>query len=141
MPLITRFLDVYPRISTNVFNSQFWVTKFQLCFSSRMLFSSQAFLTQIVIQLSWTIFFRTFFSHSVWRLIIYLFIYLFIFHFKISMFFSSLLSYFCLIQFYMWFNFIIGLNFIFLCFKLIIMHYHTEKQRKIKIQSKGKIKP
>ena len=29
----------------------------------------------------------------------------------------------------LWFNFILGLNFIFLCFKVIIMHYHTPKQR------------
>ena len=27
------------------------------------------------------------------------------------------------------FNFILGLNFIFFCFKLIIIHYHTQKQR------------
>ena len=30
----------------------------------------------------------------------------------------------------LWFNFILGLNFITLCFKLIIIHYHTQKQRK-----------
>ena len=30
------------------------------------------------------------------------------------------------------FIFFLGLNFIFLCFKLIITHYHTPKQRKIK---------
>ena len=29
----------------------------------------------------------------------------------------------------LWFNFILGLNFIFLCFKVIIIHYHTPKQR------------
>ena len=34
----------------------------------------------------------------------------------------------------LWFNFIVGLNFIFLCFKLIIIHYHTPKQRKIKFK-------
>ena len=27
------------------------------------------------------------------------------------------------------FNFILGLNFIFLCSKLIIIHYHTQKQK------------
>ena len=32
------------------------------------------------------------------------------------------------------FNFIFGLNFIFLCFKLIIIHHHTQKQRQIKKQ-------
>ena len=31
----------------------------------------------------------------------------------------------------LWFNFIRGWNFIFLCFKLIIISYHTQKQRKI----------
>ena len=30
----------------------------------------------------------------------------------------------------LWFNFILGLNFIFLFFKFIIIHYHTQKQRK-----------
>ena len=30
----------------------------------------------------------------------------------------------------LWFNFILGLNFIFLCFKLIIIYYHSPKQRK-----------
>ena len=29
------------------------------------------------------------------------------------------------------FNFILGLNFISLCFKLIMIHYHTQKQREI----------
>ena len=33
----------------------------------------------------------------------------------------------------MWFNFILGLNFIFLCLKVVIIYYHTPKQRKIKI--------
>ena len=31
----------------------------------------------------------------------------------------------------LWFNFILGLNFIILCFKLIIIHHHTKKQREI----------
>ena len=40
-----------------------------------------------------------------------------------------------LISLYMlWFNFILGLNFISLCFKLIIIHYHTQKQREIKFK-------
>ena len=29
------------------------------------------------------------------------------------------------------FNFIVGLSFIFFCFNLIIIHYHTQKQKKI----------
>ena len=44
------------------------------------------------------------------------------------------------IQVYMlWFNFILGLNFIFLCFKLIIIHYHTQKQREIKFKPRIKL--
>ena len=31
----------------------------------------------------------------------------------------------------LWFNFILGLNFIFFCFKVTTIHYHTQKQRKI----------
>ena len=38
----------------------------------------------------------------------------------------------------MWFNFILGINFIFLCFKLIIILYRTQKQRKIKMSTKDK---
>ena len=34
----------------------------------------------------------------------------------------------------LWFNFFLGLNVIFLCLKLIIIHYHTPKQRKIKFK-------
>ena len=34
----------------------------------------------------------------------------------------------------LWFNFIFGSNFIFLCFKLIIIHYNTQKLRKIKFE-------
>ena len=38
-------------------------------------------------------------------------------------------------QIYMlWFNFILGLIFISLCFKLIIIYYHAQKQREIKIK-------
>ena len=32
----------------------------------------------------------------------------------------------------LWFNFILGLSFISLCYKLIIIHHHTPKQREIK---------
>ena len=39
----------------------------------------------------------------------------------------------------LWFNFILGLNFIFFCFKLIIIHYHTQKQRKIKFKPRIKL--
>ena len=37
------------------------------------------------------------------------------------------------------FNFILGSIFIFLCFVLIIIHYHTQKQRKIKIEPRIKL--
>ena len=36
-------------------------------------------------------------------------------------------------------KFFLGLNFIFLCFKLIIIHYHTTKQRKIKFKPRIKL--
>ena len=39
----------------------------------------------------------------------------------------------------LWFNFILGLKFIFLCFKHIIIHYHTPKQRKIKFKPRIKL--
>ena len=39
----------------------------------------------------------------------------------------------------LWFNFILGLNFILFCFKLIIIHYHTQKQRKIKFKPRIKL--
>ena len=38
-----------------------------------------------------------------------------------------------------WFNFILDLNFIFLCFKLIIIYYHTQKQKKIKFKPRIKL--
>ena len=38
----------------------------------------------------------------------------------------------------LWFNFILGINFIFLCFKLIIIQYRTQKQRKIQMSTKDK---
>ena len=39
----------------------------------------------------------------------------------------------------LWFNFILGLNFIFLCLKLII-YYHAPKQRKLKFKPRIKLK-
>ena len=39
----------------------------------------------------------------------------------------------------LWFNFILGSNFIFLCFKLIIIHNHAQKQRKIKFEPMKKL--
>ena len=39
----------------------------------------------------------------------------------------------------LWFNFILGLNFIFFCFKLSIIHYHTQKQRKMKFKPRIKL--
>ena len=36
----------------------------------------------------------------------------------------------------LWFNFILGSNFIFLCFKLVIIHYNTQKQKKTKFKPK-----
>ena len=39
----------------------------------------------------------------------------------------------------LWFNFIFGSNFIFLCFKLIIIYYHTPKQKKIKFKPGTKL--
>ena len=41
----------------------------------------------------------------------------------------------------LWFNFILGLIFIFFCFKLIITNYHTQKQKKIKIKPRLKMEP
>ena len=39
----------------------------------------------------------------------------------------------------LWFNFILGSNFIFLCFLLIIIHYHNQKQSKIKFEPRIKL--
>ena len=39
----------------------------------------------------------------------------------------------------LWFNFVLGLNFIFLYFKLIIIYYNTQKQRKIKFKPRTKL--
>ena len=42
-----------------------------------------------------------------------------------------------IIVYMLWFSFIHhGLNFTFLCFKLIITHYYTSEQKKNKIQAK-----
>ena len=40
----------------------------------------------------------------------------------------------------LWFNFILGSNFIFLCFKLIIIHYNTQKQKKRNFEPRIKLK-
>ena len=37
------------------------------------------------------------------------------------------------------FKFILGLNYIFFCFKVIITHYHTQKQKKIKFKPRIKL--
>ena len=39
----------------------------------------------------------------------------------------------------LWFNFILSLNFIFHCFKLIIIYYHAQKQREIKFEPRIKL--
>ena len=39
----------------------------------------------------------------------------------------------------LWLKFILGLNFISLCFKLIIIHFHTPKQREIKFKPRIKL--
>ena len=36
----------------------------------------------------------------------------------------------------LWFNFILGLKFIFFCFKLITLRYHTQNQKQIKFKPK-----
>ena len=38
----------------------------------------------------------------------------------------------------LWFDFILGLNFISLCFKLIVIHYHTQKKREINFKPRMK---
>lgn len=40
----------------------------------------------------------------------------------------------------LWFN-VSDSNFTFLCFKQLIIHYHTEEQRKIKFLTMDKIEP
>ena len=45
----------------------------------------------------------------------------------------------CGLVYMLWFDFILGSNFIFLCFKLIIIHYHTPKQRKMKFEPRIKL--
>ena len=39
----------------------------------------------------------------------------------------------------LWFNFILGLKFIFFCFKLFIIHYHTQRLLKIKVKARIKL--
>ena len=39
----------------------------------------------------------------------------------------------------LWFNFILGSNFIFLCFKLIIIHYNSQKHKKRKFEPRIKL--
>ena len=39
----------------------------------------------------------------------------------------------------LWLNFILGLIFIFFCINFIIIHYHTQKQKKIKIKPRIKL--
>ena len=39
----------------------------------------------------------------------------------------------------LWLNFILGLNFIFLCFRLIIIHYHNLKQKEMKFKPRIKL--
>ena len=39
----------------------------------------------------------------------------------------------------LWFNFILGLNLFHLCFKLIIINYHSQKQRKRKFKPRIKL--
>ena len=48
-------------------------------------------------------------------------------------------TYWTIFTYMLWFNFIVGLNFIFLCFTLIIIHYHTPKHRTIKFKLKIKL--
>ena len=39
----------------------------------------------------------------------------------------------------LWLNFIAGLSFIFFCFKLVIIHYYTQKEKKIKFKPRRKL--
>ena len=39
----------------------------------------------------------------------------------------------------LWFNFILGLNFIFFCLKLIFIYYRTQEQKKIKFKWRIKL--
>ena len=47
----------------------------------------------------------------------------------------------CYWMYMLWFNFILGSNLIFLCFKLIIIHYNTQKTKESKIWTKDKTEP
>ena len=39
----------------------------------------------------------------------------------------------------LWVNFILGLNFVSFCFKLITIHYHTPEQRETKFKPRIKL--
>ena len=45
----------------------------------------------------------------------------------------------CESTYMLWFKFILGLNFIFFCLKVIIIHYHTQKQKKRKFKPRIKL--
>ena len=49
------------------------------------------------------------------------------------------LSSLAILQYMLWFGFILGLNFISFCFKLVIIHYRTRKQREIKFEPSIKL--
>ena len=42
-------------------------------------------------------------------------------------------------EYLLWFNFILGSNFIFLCLKLIVLYYHPLNQREIKFKQRIKL--
>ena len=42
-------------------------------------------------------------------------------------------------KYVLWFNFILGFIFIFFCFKLIIIYYHTQRQKEIKMKPRVKL--
>ena len=46
---------------------------------------------------------------------------------------------FNIVEYMLWFNFILGSISIFFCFRLSTIHYHTQKQRKIKIEPRIKL--
>ena len=74
----------------------------------------------------------------------YCFFFLFFFSVKLTLiilFYNEMRIIFCveLTRYLLCFNFILGSNFISLCFKLIIIHYHTPKQREIKFERRIKL--
>ena len=58
---------------------------------------------------------------------------------KSSVCMSPLLSHFQLVLYLLWFNFILGLNLLFFCFKLIIIQYYNQKQKKRKLKPRIKL--